>query len=128
MTLQDQVVGALTAWRENRGGLTPGMQSVLNVLQNRAAARGTTIYEEAVRPWQFSSLTAKGDPELVLWPAEGDPQWQEALSLSAQAAAGSLGDITEGAISYYATSMATPPSWAATMTETVTVAGQIFFR
>ena len=128
MTHQDIAIGALTAWRENRGGGTPGMQSVLNVLQNRATHRGTSVYVEAVRKWQFSSMTAPGDPNLILFPLDTDPQWAMALILAGQMSDGTLPDITGGATSYYADSMATPPYWAATMTATVEIAGQKFFR
>jgi N-acetylmuramoyl-L-alanine amidase len=130
MMIQDQVIGALCAWRENRSGGTAGMRSVLNVLQNRAEKRGTDIYTEATRKLQFSSMTYLG-PEAILFPVDGDPQWMEALSLAAQAAAGTLADITEGATSYYAPAGMPgdqPPNWAATMTQTVTIAGQVFFR
>lgn len=128
MTPQDEVIGALCAWRENRGGQTPGMQSVLNVLVNRATTRGTSVYAEAVRRLQFSSMTAPGDPNLILYPSPTDPEWLEALSLASQAAAASLEDITGGATSYYSLSMKEPPYWAPSMTRTVTIAGQIFFR
>ena len=128
MTIQDQVIGALTAWKENRHGGIPGMQSVLNVLINRAAHRSTDVYTEAVRKWQFSSMTAPGDPNLILYPADSDPQWAEALALAEQAASGLLDDITGGATSYYALSMQTPPYWAASMVPTVQIAGQAFFR
>lgn len=111
-------------WRENRGGGTAGLTSVLNVLQNRAAKRKTDVYSEAVRRLQFSSMTAPGDPNLVLFPADNDPQWQEALVLAAQGPA--LADITGGATSYYAVSMLQPPYWAASMKETCRIAGQIF--
>lgn len=102
MTIQDQVVSALTAWRENRQSGQSGLQSILNVLQNRATRDKTSIYEEATAKLQFSSLTAKGDPELTLWPTDSDPQWQMALSLAAQAAAGTLADLTNGSTLYYA--------------------------
>lgn len=128
MTIQDQVIGALTMWRENRGGGTQGMQSVLNVLMNRAQKRGTDVYAEAVRRLQFSSMTDEGDPNLILYPTDGDAEWQEALALTAQAAAGTLADITGGATHYYATSMTTPPSWAASMQQTCVIENQIFFR
>ena len=129
MTIQDQVIGALTAWRENRGGGIPGMTSVLNVLANRAKQRNSSVYLEATRKWQFSSMTAPGDPNLILFPSATDPQWQGALTLALQMAAGTLADITEGATSYYALSMSPPPpSWVATMTPTVEIAGQKFFR
>ena len=64
---------ALCAWRENRSGGRVGMQSVLNVLANRARRDNTSMYAEAVRKLQFSSMTARGDSQTVLWPIEGDP-------------------------------------------------------
>lgn len=128
MTLQDQFLLALTAWRENRGGGAVGMQSVMNVIINRAASRKTSPYSECVRKWQFSSITATGDPELVLWPADNDAQFVTAQGLVAQAVAGTLQDITGNAKSYYALSMKTAPAWAATMTKTVEINGQVFFK
>ena len=128
MTIQDQVIAALTAWRENRGGGQAGMQSVINVICNRALHRGTAALTECTRPWQFSSLTATGNPELTLWPAYNDPQWLLALSLAAQAADESLEDITGAALYYYSASMNPPPSWASTLTQTVEIEGQIFFK
>jgi len=128
MTIQDQFLLALTCWRENRGGGLTGMQSVANVILNRAAARKTSPYVECVRPWQFSSITAKGDPELTLWPATTDPQFAIALELASDAAVGTLADITGYATSYYALSMTTPPAWAAQMTKTVEIEGQVFFK
>jgi N-acetylmuramoyl-L-alanine amidase len=127
MTPQDIAIGALCAWRENRGGGREGMQSVINVLVNRAAHRASSVYAEAVRPWQFSSMTATGDPNLVLFPTNTDAQFAEALALMQQAAEGSLTDITGGALYYYAKSMKTPPPWAARMTPTAEIQGQRFF-
>jgi len=60
------------------------------------------MYAEAVKKLQFSSLTAKGDPELTLWPVEGDPQYVEAEQMMQEALAGQLADITHGATIYYA--------------------------
>lgn len=107
------------------------MQSVMNVLMNRAKNRGTSVYEEAVRKWQFSSMTAPGDPNLILYPSAHDLEWQTALDIASQANAGTLADITGGATSYYAPAgmpEGKAPSWAASMTQTVTIAGQIFFK
>lgn len=128
MTIADQFVLALTCWRENRGGGVPGMQSVANVIMNRAAKRRTDAYTECVRPMQFSSLTAKGDPELTLWPADNDPQWLEAIALAGQATAGTLEDITDGATSYYALTMTSPPYWVSSMTPTVVIQNQQFYK
>jgi hypothetical protein len=120
MTIQDQVIGALCAWRENRQSGLPGLQSILNVLLNRAKRDKTSIYEEATAKLQFSSLTAKGDPELTLWPIDSDPQWQMALSLAAQAAAGTLADLTNGSTLYYAPA-SIPPSASITLPSGTTV-------
>jgi len=103
MSVQDVVVGALCAWKENRGGQPQpeAMQSILNVLVNRAKQRGTDIYTEAIRPEQFSSLTVKNDPEIALWPADSDPQWKQALLLAQDAESGALVDLTSGSTLYY---------------------------
>jgi Cell Wall Hydrolase len=140
MTDLDRVFLAIVMWKENRGGGTPGMTSVANVIQNRAAKRGTTVYSECVRPLQFSSITAKGDPELTLWPAATDPAFVEALAL----AEGELTDITGSATLYYAPkaisttkritlldgrSVPFPGTWNPAAVEfTVEIADQLFFR
>ena len=132
MSQTDIAIGSLCAWRENRGGGEPGMHSVLNVLVNRAVARGTSIEQESLRPWQFSSMTAKGDPQLRLGPdcldAADLSAYLTAVRLAAEADAGNLPDITGGATSYFASSMADPPEWAASMQFTVEIAGQRFYR
>ena len=127
ITMQDQFLIALTVWRENRGGGYAGMQSVANVILNRATTRKTSPYVECIRAWQFSSITAKGDPELILWPALNDATWKSACTIAEQAAAGTLPDITEGATSYYALTI-TAPNWAAAMIKTVTIENQVFFK
>ena len=90
---------ALCAWRENRGGGRLGMQSVLNVLANRAKRDNTSMYAEAVRKLQFSSMTARGDSQTVLWPVEGDPWYAIAEEMTQNP---DLPDITNGSVDYYA--------------------------
>lgn len=77
------------------------MQSVVNVILNRAQKRASSAYAECIRPLQFSSITAKGDPELNLWPLPADPQWKIVSSIVQDAADGKLDDITGGATIYY---------------------------
>lgn len=147
MTPQDQIIGALCAWRENRGGIPQpdAMQSILNVLQNRAAKHGTDIYTEATRKLQFSSLTAPGNPELTLWPSDNDPQWVMALGMAQEIANGTLFDLTRGATDYYAprgivtklgkifttpdgTAYPFPDGWnESAVTYTRTIGNQLFF-
>lgn len=102
MTIDDQFLLKLTAWRENRGGGALGMQSVMNVIFNRAKRDGSTPYAECVKRLQFSSISASRDAELVLWPSETDADWIIADALIARAIAGDLNDITGGATIYYA--------------------------
>lgn len=90
---------ALCAWRENRSGGRPGIQSVLNVLSNRAKRDNTSLYAEAVRRFQFSSMTAAGDSQTVEWPIEGDPWYAIAEEMAQNA---ELPDITGGSVDYYA--------------------------
>lgn len=101
MTVQDQTVSSLTAWRENRQYGQAGLQSVLNVIVNRAAKSGDSPYTVCTRHAQFSSISMPG-PEDILWPIEADSLWVLALSLAAQAAAGTLPYITGGSTDYYA--------------------------
>lgn len=104
------------------------MQSVMNVVMNRVNRDHSTPYEECVKRWQFSSITAKNDPQLGNWPVATDPAWQEAQLLAAQACGnGGLTDITGGATSYYAASMANPPTWASALRFTIEIEGQRFY-
>lgn len=101
----DVVFGALCACRENRGAGRAGMQSVLNVLANRAAKNHTSIWEETLKPLQFSSMTAPHDPQLNKYWLPNDPEWalySLALNLAIGAAEGSLNDLTNGSTLYYA--------------------------
>jgi spore germination cell wall hydrolase CwlJ-like protein len=147
MTSADLVLLALTCWRENRGGGYVGMQSVANVVMNRVARRGTDAYTECTRPLQFSSITARGDAQLNLWPNEADDQWLQAKSIAGLAAAAALPDLTGGATDYYApaglgpqrlgktftlpngASVAFPDGWDPdAVAFTGEIAGQLFFR
>jgi len=111
MTIEDQVFLEITIWKENRGGGIPGMQSVANVIINRANKRGTSIFDECVSRLQFSSMTSPGDPGLVIWPSKLASKnigatdlaaWIQAKQLALNAANGVLVDITGGADDYYA--------------------------
>lgn len=148
-------IPALCAWRENRGGQRSGMQSIVNVLHNRAVRDNSTMYAEAVRrivnkaghsTGQFSSMTTSGDPELTLWPVVGDPQMAVALDLTQEQLDGQLPDITLGATLYYAprgittvlgkvftppngTAQPFPDDWnLAAVHFTAEIQGQLFFK
>lgn len=123
---------ARTAWAENRGGGTEGMQSVMNAILNRAAHPcwwGRDVISVCLKPEQFSSWN-ESDPNRakLLAVTIEDPQFAVAMQLAARAVMGKLPDLTDDANSYYSLSMETPPEWAAKSMFTVEVAGQRFYR
>ena len=144
MAYADEQLLSLVLWRENRGGGYNGMQSVANAISNRVANNKSSFYAECVKPLQFSSLTAKGDPELTLWPSVTDKTWIVAQGIASDAVAGKLTDLTHGATLYYAPhSIQTdqtitlpngsvipfPKPWNKAHVEyTVTIADQVFFK
>jgi conjugal transfer mating pair stabilization protein TraG len=146
MTLQDETTLVLTIWRENRGGGTVGMQSVANVILNRAKRDGSDVADECLKRLQFSSMTAPNDPELRLGPDPLDPAdwaaWGQAVNIVDQAAFNNLPDLTGGATLYYApnglqsaktitlagVTYPFPQGWnEAAVTFTTEIAGQLFF-
>lgn len=142
MTPQDIILTALTAWRENRQAGQSGLQSIINVICNRAAKTKDSPYAVCTQHAQFSSISMNG-PEAYLWPAESDPQWAMALSLASQAAQGALPDLTGGSTLYYAPyslqnassiifpdgkTMPFPRDWSESAVEyRAAIGGQLFF-
>lgn len=125
---------ARTMWAECRSGGRLGMQGVGGVIVNRAKMPpgywwGTGLHGVCVQPWQFSCWNA-GDPNLPKLQAvtAADPEFAIALDLAAQAVAGTLIDLTNGADSYYARSMISPPSWAKTGVRTYQDDWHNFYR
>lgn len=98
ITDKDRVLIALTSWRENRSGGIPGMQSIQNVIRNRAVKFNVSWYTVCTMKWQFSSITTPGDSQLVLWPDESDSMFRIAESM---AVADELEDLTKNATLYY---------------------------
>jgi N-acetylmuramoyl-L-alanine amidase len=92
---------ALTLWREARGEGSEGMLAVACVVRNRVLKNKSNYYAEVIKPWQFSSITAKGDPELALWPWVNDPSWGNAETIASGVIGGVLVDPTGGATLYW---------------------------
>lgn len=129
----DDFMLALCMWREARGDGEAGMQAVGSTIRNRVKIGGdaTSYYREIVRPLQFSSITALGDPELNLWPYLHSPveaeSWATAQKIAAGIISGSLSDNTNGATHYFATSIPMP-SWAKVMQMTCQIGNQRFYK
>ena len=116
---------ALTLWREAGGEGYVGMQAVGNVIRNRVVNGNWSQVLSA--KWQFSSLTAPGDPMLVKWPAPTDGSWQTAMEIAQDTYDGTLADITYGATHYFNPSVVLP-SWAASMTKVASIGHHDFYK
>lgn len=92
---------ALCIWREARGEGVVGMTAVACVIRNRARKRLSSYSVEVFRPWQFTSMSDPYDPEFRLMPAESDPSWVQAQSISRDVIDGVTADITGGATLYW---------------------------
>ena len=115
---------ALCMWREARGEGATGMACVAWVILNRCLRRHTTPAVEVMRPWQFSSMTAKGDPQLDLHPGPDDTRFHLALTLAQSILTGEGGHSPIGpATMYYSTSIPFPKSWNPDVLEFVTQIG-----
>ena len=128
----DQEILAKTAWGENRGGGNDGMQSVINVIVNRAKTPcwwGTSIRSVCIKPMQFDCWN-DNDPNLEKLIAVNinDGAYATAIDLSIQAIAGKLPDITNGACYYFAKSMNPWPLWARGKLPCADIANQLFFN
>ncbi len=123
---------ACTAWMEARSGGKDGMQSVLNVVMNRAKHGGwwgDTPVAVCLKLYQFSSWN-EGSTQIPLVRAaltNGDASYAVALRLADLALKSILPDLTYGADSYYDTCIS-PPTWTLKAIFTVEIAGQRFFR
>ena len=124
---------ACTLWMECRSGGQKGMQSVANVVCNRASKPGwwgTDIRSVCLAPEQFSSWN-EGSTQVPLVQeamTNGDPDWPVAFGIAVDAVMGNLPDITDGSTMYYDTSIA-PPYWTKPPAVfTVEISGQKFYR
>lgn len=100
---------ALVLWREARGEGAEGMRAVAHVIRNRVEATDLPDQWEDViqKKWQFSSMTAPGDSQLVAWPKQPDPVFEQAMQIAAAVYAGTDIDVTGGA-HFYANLAAVP--------------------
>lgn len=123
---------ARTMWGEARSCGAPGMRHVASVILNRAAHPawwGRSVVSVCLQPWQFSCRNGN-DPNRakLLAVTAADPDFVLALKIAQQAVNGELLDQTDGADSYYALSMHTPPAWAASAIHTMSDGWHSFFR
>lgn len=123
----DYALTALCLWREARGEGELGMTAVASVLRNRTLHRGTSYFAEVVRPWQFSSITATGDPQVNKFPPAGDADWELAQRVAAAVIEQARPDPTGGATLYYDDSIRFPPGWDKTRVQATVKIGRLNF-
>jgi spore germination cell wall hydrolase CwlJ-like protein len=120
---------ALTMWREARGEGVIGMRAVGHVIKNRVDATHLPDKWDDImtKKWQFSSLTATGDSQLVAWPNSPDPIFEEAMNLADSIFTNMDADITAGATHYFNPGVVLP-TWAASMTKIASIGHHDFYR
>lgn len=114
----DVILLALTVWREAsnqpRGTKDAIAFSVLNRVA-RPSWWGTNLLSVLFKKWQYSSLTAPGDPNLVRWPMETDPSWWDSIEAAIDALENRVSNPFPGADSYFDASLVAAgkiPTWA----------------
>lgn len=131
----DILILAGTAYGENRGGGTIGMQSVLNVIMNRARKPswwGDTPRNICLKPKQFDCWMPNDPNYRIVLDAcndcSYDKSFTDATNMSIKALDETLSDITSGATYYFSSSMSSYPYWAKGHIPCAEIAGQLFFN
>lgn len=120
-------------WGEARGVGPEGMTGVACVVLNRVKQPrwwGTDIVTVCLKPWQFSCFnTSDPNRAKLLAVTVDDPQFAEAMQISAQACSDKLQDVTSGSDSYFDDSLlANPPKWSIGLTQQAKIGRLNFFR
>lgn len=114
MTPDDYFLGKLCIFREARGEPFVVKVALAYSLFERVKLGGwwgSTLAEVTTHRNQYSSMTIKGDPNTVVWPAANDPAWLECHNALNAANEESIVNPAPKATSYYDISIA-PPEWA----------------
>jgi cell wall hydrolase len=105
---------ALVVWREARGASRDAKIAVACSVRNRVDNPkwwGKTYDQVITKKWQYSSMTAAGDPQLSTYPQPDDHVFEECLGIADKVYERSLTNPLPGADSYFDDSIA-PPKWA----------------
>ncbi|MDF2457674.1 MAG: hypothetical protein K0S79_90 [Nitrospira sp.] len=112
--MYEQVLLALTMWREARGEGRECLIQVGCTARDRVDHPkwwGKDYISVLTKKWQYSSLTDPKDRQLTTWPAANDHIFEECLTLAGQIIDRTINPLLKGADSYYDASIA-PPAWA----------------
>ena len=122
---------ARVLYGEARGEPDEGKIAIANVVMNRVNNPcwwGKDLYSVLKKPYQFSCLN-DNDPNLpiIMSVTEDNPVFDRCLDIAKQAFSNKLPDITKGANSYYAKSIAAP-KWTVGLTPTAEIGNHIFYN
>ena len=123
-------LSARVAWGEARNQGLEGLQAVLNVMRNRTQDRRfpSSLAGVATQKWQFSAYN-DSDPNRARLDAvtDTDPNFAQAVELSARNVRGELPDLTGGATHYHSRFI-NPPYWARDAIVTAEIGDHIFYK
>lgn len=125
-----EILLALTVWREARGESGDAMAGVAWTVRNRVAHPkwwGHDLVEVMTHKWQYSSIAAPNDPQLIKYPLLTDVMFPFCLEIASGVLDDYIADPTDGATSYYDISIK-PPAWATPDKFTIQIGRLIFYR
>jgi N-acetylmuramoyl-L-alanine amidase len=108
------VLLALVIWREARGAGFKAMIAVGYSIMNRVKKPswwGNSLVSVITKKWQYSSMAAPNDPQLILYPQENDGTFAQCLEIAQWIINGNVDNPVVGADSYYDDSISAP-KWA----------------
>lgn len=110
----EQAMLALLVWREARGEVRQAKIAVAFSVLNRVDNPkwwGTSLGAVIAKKWQYSSMAAPGDPNLIQYPLPHDLSFQDSMSAVNAVLTGTVRNPVPGADSYFDVSIS-PPAWA----------------
>lgn len=118
MTLDDkayqEVLLALLIWREARGESEEAQIAVACTVRERVKRPswwGHNWIEVITKKWQYSSIAAPNDLQLILYPAAADKEFAMALRIANEVIGGVIESVAAGATHYFDDSISAP-AWA----------------
>lgn len=132
--IANRFVLGLMIYREAAGEPYEGKVAVGYTVINRAEHPGwwgDDPYSVITKPWQYSSMTAPGDPMTVKWPPLTDPTFLTCLRIAGDVYERRIPNPTPGCDSYYAAWMdakGMTPKWADPKRFVAQIGGHKFYN
>lgn len=105
---------ALVVWREARGCEHDAQVAVACSIRNRVDNPkwwGNDYVSVITKKWQYSSMAATGDPQLIIYPQANDHEFEECLGIADMVHRRMMNNPLGGSDSYIDISIPDPP-WA----------------